>query len=57
MAWLGGSSETVKRLDSSNGSDKMAAVATATVQTGLGGEKMTAAAAAQDWLVIRRWQH
>ena len=46
--------ETVKRLDRSYGSDKTAAVATSAAQTGLGGEEMTATAAAQAWLVIRR---
>ena len=59
FAWLGGSGETVKRLDSSNGSDKTAAVATATVRTGIdddGVNNMTAMAAAQTCLVIRRRQ-
>ena len=49
--------ETVKRLDSSNNRNKMAEVATTAVQTGLsgdGGNEITATAAAQAWLVIRR---
>ena len=54
MAWLGGSGETMKRIDSSNGSNKTAAVATTAAQTGLGGEKMTVTTAAQAWLVIIR---
>ena len=51
-----------KGLDSSNGSEKTAAVAMAAMLTGLGGnggdgsDKMTATEAAQDWLVIRRPQ-
>ena len=57
--WIGGSGEMVKRLDSSNISDKKKTVATAMVRTGLGGnggEKMKATAVAQYWLVIRRRQ-
>ena len=49
--------ETVKRLDSSNDSNKMAVVVTAAARTGLDGDsadEMTATAAAQAWLVIRR---
>ena len=57
MAWLGGSSKTVKWIDSSNGSKKTVATATAAAQTGLGGDKMTATEEAQSWLVIRRRQH
>ena len=59
QTWLGSSGETVKRLDSSNGSNKTTAVATAEVQTGLDGDSsdnMIATAAAQAWLVIRRRQ-
>ena len=44
--------ETVKRIDSSNISNKTATVAMAAVRTGLGGNEMTATAAAQDCLVI-----
>ena len=57
--WLGGSGETVKRLDRRNRSNKTASVATAEVQTGLGsdgGNNMTEKATAQSWLVIRRQQ-
>ena len=56
MAWLNSSGETVKRLEISNVNNKTAAVAKAMVQTGIGGNKMKSTAAAQDWLVTRRWQ-
>ena len=51
--------ETVKRLDSSNRSDKTTAVATAAAQTGLGSngsDEMTTAAVAKAWIVVRRRQ-
>ena len=51
--------ETAKRIDSINGSDTTAAVATKVSRIGIGGnrsENMKATAAAQDWLVIRRRQ-
>ena len=50
MDRLGGSGETLNRLDSINGSDKMTAVATAAERNGLlrkGGKKMTVTAMAQ----------
>ena len=59
LAWLGGSGETVKRLDSSNVSNKTAAVGAATVRTGLdgdNGDEITATAAAQAWLATKRRQ-
>ena len=62
MAWLGGSGETVKRLDRSNGSDKTAVVSAEAERTGLGGnggdggEEMTATLVAQAFLMIRRQQ-
>ena len=58
MACLGGSGsgETVKRLDSSNVRDKTVAVATVAAKDGHDGNDVTATAAAQDWLVIRRRQ-
>ena len=60
MYWIGSSGKMGKGLDSSNGSEKTAAVATAEMLTGLGGngggDKMKATEAAQDWLVIRRPQ-
>ena len=49
--------KTVKQIDSSNVSDKTAALSTAAAQTGLGGDggdKMTETVVAQACLVIRR---
>ena len=49
----------VKRIDSSNGNDKTAAVATVTVRNGIdrnGVDDITVTAAAQAWLVTRRRQ-
>ena len=49
--------ETVKRLDSSNDSNKTAVVVTAAARTRLGGDsanEITATSAAQAWLVTRR---
>ena len=60
MDWIGSSSKMKKGLDSSNRKEKTAVVATAAMRTGLdgnggdGGDKMTATAEAQDWLVISR---
>ena len=54
--WLGGSGNTVKRLDRSNGREETAVIETAAVKIGLGGDEMGATAAAQAWLVIRRRQ-
>ena len=51
--------ETVTRLDSINGRNKTAEIATETVRIGIrrnGGNETTATAAAQDWLVIRQQQ-
>ena len=59
MDCIGGSSEMVKRIDSSNGDDKTAAVATVTVRNGIdrnGVDDITVTAAAQAWLVTRRRQ-
>ena len=51
--------EKVKRLDISNGSNKMEAVVMAAAQNGLGGnggDEMASTAALQDWIFIRRRQ-
>ena len=59
MAWLGGSGEMVKQLDSRNVSKNTAEAATAEARTGIGSDgndKMKSTAEAEDWLVIRRRQ-
>ena len=47
QTWLGSSGETVKRLDSSNGSNKTEEVATASARSALGGNEITATTVAQ----------
>ena len=68
MDWIGGSGKMGKGLDISNRSEKKAALATAAMLTGIGGNggnggdggdgsnKMTATAATQDLIMIRRRQ-
>ena len=51
--------EKVKRIDISNDSNNMDAVVMADARNGIcgdGANEMTATAAAQAWIVIRRWQ-